>query len=262
MAILMTITETPHGTRLRRRWAAVALAGGLAVAWGGQPAAGPGSPGIHAEAPGAGTEAASLPTAGELQSALEGMRPDYAAYIGGLRAIEPDPRRGIYMALVQPGAADPRSRGSAPLAGPGARNDIVFDAVAVTTGHTAAFRLLLLDHEYFHARHMAGATSVPLPEAVPAEIQRRFNEAAAWGFNIAEAREGRYPGLREDEFREALDRFRDHYTALRGLVERDFPRAWETMADLLRRPGLTTDGSWLAAARWHPSVAGPVTATP
>jgi hypothetical protein len=243
----MTITEKPHGTPVAARWAAIVLAAGLAAAGAGEPDA---------------RAASGLPTVGDLQAALAAMRPDYADYIGDLRAIEPDPRRGIYMALVQPGATDPRSRGSAPLAGPGARNDIVFDAQAVTDGHTGAFRMLLLDHEYFHARHMAGATSVPIPEAVAPEVQRRFNEAAAWGFNIAEARDGRYPGLREDEFREALDRFRDHYTALRRLLERERPETWRAMADLLRRPDLTTGGSWLSEVRWRPSAAGPATATP
>jgi hypothetical protein len=203
-----------------------------------------------------------LPTVQTLEAALAGLRPDYAAYIGGLRSIDPDPGRGIYMALVQPGATDPRARGSAPLAGPGARNDIVFDARAVTDGHTGAFLLLLLDHEYFHARHLAGTTTVPLPETPGMEIQRRYNEAAAWGFNIAEARDGRYPGLREDEFREALDRFRDHYTALRRLVEGTDGEAWRAMAGALQRPGLVTDGPWLSEARWRPSGPGRSTGTP
>lgn len=244
----MAFAGKPLQTRTPGKWSA-AVAGTLVV-------------GSLLAFAGAREDGFDPPTAQNLHGDLAVLRPDYGAYIGSLRPIEPDPRRGIYMALVQPGATDPRSRGSAPLAGPGARNDIVFDAHAVADGHTFAFRLLLLDHEYFHARHLAGATTVPLPEAVPAEIQRRFNEAAAWGFNIAEARAGRYPGLREDEFREALDRYRDHYTALRRMLDGDHPGTWQTMAEQLRRPGLTTGGSWLSAVRWRPSGPDRSTATP
>jgi hypothetical protein len=242
----MSIQENPLRAGLFRMWPAVIALGVLGLPGGGVAA----------------REGVGLPTVQALEIALAGLRPDYTAYIGGLRQIDPDPARGIYMALVQPGASDPKSRGSAPLAGPGARNDIVFDARAVADGHTEAFRLLLLDHEYFHARHLAGTTTVPLPEAAATEIQRRFNEAAAWGFNIAEARQGRYPGLREDEFREALDRFRDHYTALRRLVERADGDDWRAMAEALRRPDLVRDGSWLSEVHWRPAGPGRAPGTP
>jgi hypothetical protein len=142
------------------------------------------------------------------------------------------------MALVQPGATDPTRLTSAPLAGRGARNDIVFDPRAVMEGPSDAFRLLLLDHEYFHARHLAGATTVPAPRGLPADLQTRYSEAAAWGFNVAEARSGRYAGLRPDEFRQTLDRYRDHYAALRSLAAGRSDIAWSGISEALRRPDL------------------------
>src|SRR2546422_4611981 len=132
-----------------------------------------------------------------LVRALAGMRPDYARYIFSVRPLAPGVGRRLYMALVRPGATDPTGHGSAPFAGRGARNDIVYDEAAVSSGHSVAWSRLLLDHEYFHARHMAGATLLPVARGDSLEVERHYNEAAAWGFNVAEARAGQYTGLRE-----------------------------------------------------------------
>jgi len=164
------------------------------------------------------------------------LRPDYMRYISSVRPLAPGVARRLYMALVRPGATDPAGRGSAPYAGPGARNDIVYDEVSIATGHSIAWRSLLLEHEYFHARHMAGATLLPLAREGAPEIERHYNEAAAWGFNVAEARAGGYPGLRADEFREALDRLGEHYAALRALLKDSDPERWSRISQLLRRP--------------------------
>ncbi len=188
-----------------------------------------------------------------LMRALARFHPDYRLYVSGVRPLDPGVNRRLYMALVRPGAGDPADRASAPYAGPGARNDIVYDAEAILTGHSLAFRYLLLDHEYFHARHLAGGTLLPLASGAGAEIERHYNEAAAWGYNVAEARAGRYPGLRPDEFREALDRQGEHYAALKALMREKDPATWDRIADLLREPGLllTKDGSPLSADRWR-----------
>src|SRR2546426_553754 len=102
----------------------------------------------------------------------------------------------------------------------------------------------------------------PDPPRLPALPLRP--EAAAWGFNVAEARAGRYPGLRPDEFREALDRQGEHYAALKALMKEKDPGRWSGMADLLRQPELLikTGGSPLAAGRWHPSGWGRSPAIP
>src|SRR5213593_4729708 len=89
-----------------------------------------------------------------LVRALATLRPDYTRYISSVRPLAPGIGGRIYMALVRPGATDPAGHGSTPFAGPGARNDIVYDQVSVVSGHSLAWRCLLLDHEYFHARHM------------------------------------------------------------------------------------------------------------
>src|SRR3989449_2006979 len=190
-----------------------------------------------------------------LVRALAGMRPDYARYIFSVRPLAPGVGRRLYMALVRPGATDPSGHGSAPFAGRGARNDIVYDEAAVASGHSAAWARLLLDHEYFHARHMAGVTRLPVARGDSLEVERHYNEAAAWGFNVAEARAGQYTGLREDEFREALDRLGEHYAALRTLLKDADPKRWSRLSELLSRPDRlieTADGP-SAADRPRPS---------
>jgi hypothetical protein len=194
---------------------------------------------------------------------LQAVRPDYHLYIGGMRPMETTGPQPFYMALVRPGATDPALRASAPLAGPGARNDVLYDRARIGAGRSAAWSLLLLDHEYFHARHLAGATSLPLPRMVAPQAERHFYEAAAWGWNIAEARAGRYPGLRPEEFREALDRYGEHYAALRDLL-RGRDAAWDAVSILLRRPAslVTTPGAWRPGAPARPSGPGRSPATP
>jgi len=177
------------------------------------------------------------------------LRPDYPLYISSVRPLAPGVARRLYMALVRRGATDPSGKGSAPNAGPGARNDIVYDEASIATGHSIAWRSLLLEHEYFHARHMAGATLLPVERDGAPEIERHYNEAAAWGFNVAEARAGRYPGLRADEFREALDRLGEHYAALRAILKDADPARWSRISELLQRPEslLTPAGATPAA---------------
>src|SRR5574341_456361 len=134
------------------------------------------------------------------ESALATMRPDYRSYVGHIRPLVGDARAAaevLYMALVRPGASDPSRNENAPFVGPGARNDILYDPALFDSGGSAGWVLLLLDHEYFHARHLAGATDLPVPPRAPAAMERHFCEAAAWGFNVAQARSGRYPGLSE-----------------------------------------------------------------
>src|SRR2546427_761787 len=69
------------------------------------------------------------------------------------------------------------------------------------------------------------------------------------------ARAGQYTGLREDEFREALDRLGEHYAALRTLLKDADPKRWSRLSELLSRPDRlieTADGP-SAADRPRPS---------
>jgi hypothetical protein len=154
------------------------------------------------------------------ESLLASLHPDYRQFISSIRPLAEGEgtRASVYMVLVCPGASDATARASAPLAGTGARNDILYDPGVLRSDRSTAWRQLLLDHEYFHARHLAGSTSVPLPAHLAqrgAAWERHYFEAAAWGWSVAQARAGRYPGLRESEFREALDRLGDHLRAMR-----------------------------------------------
>jgi len=168
---------------------------------------------------------------------LLSLHPDFGDYVGSVRPL-PDsaagPNAAVYMALVRPGADDPTAPASAPFAGPGARNDILYDPGILAAGRSAGWTLLLLDHEYFHARHLAGATSLPLPRRTGAEVEHHYCEAAAWGYTVAQARAGLYPGLRPDEFREALDRYGDHYRALRSITQGS--QAWPSLEAPLLEP--------------------------
>ena len=201
------------------------------------------------------------------EALLAGLHPDYAAYVRAVRPIAA-PRTpsesAVYMALVRPAATDPARRESAPFAGPGAKNDVLYDPAVLESGRSTGWVLLLLDHEYFHARHLAGATDLPLPLKSGAEVERHFLEAAAWGYTVSEARAGHYPGLREDEFREALDRYGDHYRALRDLTQTEAPRLWATLSDPLRGAiaAVRTAGSPLPEAPAPPSAPGRAPAIP
>jgi hypothetical protein len=159
------------------------------------------------------------------EAVLGALHPDYRAWVQSVRPLQPGDgeRASVYMALVRQGAGDAVSGSSAPLLGAGARNDIVYDPAVLGAGRSVAWVQLLLDHEYFHARHLAGGSLVPLPSGLSSAAARHYYEAAAWGYTVARARAGSYPGLSESEFREALDRYGDHARALRQMTGRAFP---------------------------------------
>jgi hypothetical protein len=161
--------------------------------------------------------AALIPATDPAESLLASLHPDYREFISAVRPLAEGEgaRASVYMVLVRPQAADAVSHASAPLAGRGARNDILYDPGVLHSGRSTAWTQLLLDHEYFHARHLAGSTSVPLPAGMAPGSERHYFEAAAWGWSVEQARAGRYPGLSASEFREALDRYGDHLRALR-----------------------------------------------
>jgi hypothetical protein len=190
---------------------------------------------------------------------LQSLHSDFRVYVGSVRPLPAPaagPQASVYMALVRPGAEDPTTPVSAPFAGPGARNDILYDPGVLAAGRSEGWTLLLLDHEYFHARHLAGATSLPLPRRTGAEIEHHFYEAAAWGYTVEQARAGRYPGLRPDEFREALDRYGDHFRALRAMAQDS--GAWSALEAPLLEPAafVRTIGSSSPEALSRPSGSG------
>lgn len=217
----------PLRRKARRSWlpalTGVAVAAILPLAAASAPAA-PASP------------AAPAGVIDQAEVLLRDLRPDYRSFVRAIRPMDTTAatRSPVYMALVRAGADDPVRRENAPYAGPGVRNDILYDPGVLAGTRGPAWTMLLLDHEYFHARHLAGVTGLPVPLRSGAGIERHFFEAAAWGYTVGEARAGRYPGLREEEFREALDRYGEHYRALRALTREENPDLWSLLADPLR----------------------------
>ncbi|HZE89976.1 MAG TPA: hypothetical protein VE404_10525, partial [Verrucomicrobiae bacterium] len=111
-----------------------------AAAWGASPAARPRDP-------------------GDADAILGELHPDYASYIHAVRVVGADAAPGaaqsLFSGLVRSGGADPRAKADAPSSGRGARNDVVLFQSSVDPARSAAWRRMILDHEYFHARHLA-----------------------------------------------------------------------------------------------------------
>lgn len=161
----------------------------------------------------------------DLEAVLAEMHPDYRTYIGDVRPFPDgvDPRN-VYMGLVRPGGRDPRRREDAPESRASGRYDLLV-APGTAAGSTAWTRLLL-DHEYFHARHLARADHLPAPAFADPSANRHYHEALAWGQNLERTREGAYGGLPLHRLAEAQERYGKHRAALRQYVLRRQPAAW------------------------------------
>ena len=192
--------------------ASLALAGGIALA-------GPSSPQVEVT---------------RLARALAALHADAALYI---REVRPAAAvAGAYMGLVRPGGADPRLPLDAPVPGRNRRYDlVVFDAPSEGTD-VSAWTLLLLDHEYFHARHMARGDRMPYPSFPHDAAGRHFHEALAWGYNLSQAAAGQYGALAPERWSEAARRYRHHQDALRAFVQKRQPEAWAYYSRFLPDP--------------------------
>ena len=108
------------------------------------------------------TRAADL-SPDQVAALIATMHPDYTTYIHSIRygrsRLRPE---SIYAGLVRPGGADPRDAGDGPRAGRGAVNDLIVYADTFEPWRTPAWRLMIADHEYFHARHLAKGYDLPL----------------------------------------------------------------------------------------------------
>ncbi|MBI4161103.1 MAG: hypothetical protein HY509_01495 [Acidobacteria bacterium] len=177
-------------------------------------------------------------TPGQLSTILSDLRPDFRLYVREIRQV---PRRRFpvthYTALVRPGGDDPLEAASAPRPGRDHRNDILFYPDSFGIERTEGWRLLLLDHEYLHAKHLAEAHSVPLAGFGAAQADRHFFEAVAWGHNIAEARRGAYGPLAGRDWQEALGNYERHLEAFRQFVHRAQPSAWGYWSRFFPEPG-------------------------
>ena len=158
---------------------------------------------------------------------LAELRPDYHLYVGSIR---PGPLRThpshLYMGLVRPGGSDPTNLRDAPLMGHRVQNDIIVYEDSQERGRSNGWALLLIDHEYFHARHLARGDQTPFPSFGDPAIDRHFFEAAAWGYNLSQAEAGTYTTLTHADYREAFRTYSFHFEAFRDYVLRHDRPAW------------------------------------
>ena len=176
-------------------------------------------------APPAGLSLGESPT--QLAGMLGELRPDYLQFVREIRRLPGSTApAGHYMALVRPEGNDPLDPDDTPEAGPEVRNDIIFYFDSFEMDRTPAWRLLLLDHEYLHAKHLGGGHKLPLVSFGSQENDRHFYEAAAWGFNVSEAIRDAYGALSDREWAEVRSNHLRHRIAFRKLIERRQPSAW------------------------------------
>lgn len=173
----------------------------------------------------------------DFERILGELHPDFRLFVG---AIRPGPSRlhpsNLYMGLVRPGGLDPTRRDDAPLVGRGVRNDIIVYADSRELGRSLGWAQLLIDHEYFHARHLAGGFGVPLVSFHDREADHHYHEALAWGWVLARADQGVYGRLSAREREEAASHYRSHREAFRAFVARRQPSAWAHYGRFLADP--------------------------
>jgi len=166
-------------------------------------------------------------TGDDFERLLARLHPDYKRYVGSIRMGETRFHpSGIYMGLVRPGGKDPTQLADCPLIGHGAKNDIIVYADSREAGRSPGWGLLLIDHEYFHARHLARGDRTPTPSFGDPEIDRHFYEAVAWGYNLVQAEEDEYPTLTHADYLEAFKNYTMHFEAFREYVLRRDRPAW------------------------------------
>jgi hypothetical protein len=173
----------------------------------------------------------------DFERILGELHPNFRLFVG---AIRPGPTRlhpsNLYMGLVRPGGADPTRLDDAPLVGRGVRNDIIVYADSRGLGRSLGWGQLLIDHEYFHARHLARGDATPAPFFGAGEIDRHYYEAVAWRYNLERAEEGAYPTLTHADYREAFRNYTLHFEAFRDYILRKDRPAWAHYGRFLPAP--------------------------
>ena len=173
----------------------------------------------------------------DFQRILAAMHPDYASFVGSIHAgstrFHP---ATLYMGLVRSGGKDPTLLEDAPILGRGVKNDIVVYSDSREAGRSDGWAMLLIDHEYFHARHLARGDKTPVPSFGDPEVDRHFYEAVAWGYNLTQADEGEYPTLTHADYLEAFRNYTMHFESFRDYVLRHDHHAWAFYRKFLPEP--------------------------
>jgi len=187
----------------------------------------------------AGTVVAEGPalTPDQVAGLLASLHPDYRDYIGGVRygasRLRP---ASLYAGLVKHGGRDPADPDDGPLAGRGVRNDLIIYADTFEPWRSHAWRLLLADHEYFHALHLAHAAGTPVVGFGQRRADADYYEALAWGYTLRRATEGIYGELTSREKAEVTRRYEERYTGFRRFVMERQPTAWAHYGRFLPAP--------------------------
>ena len=168
-----------------------------------------------------------VPTGDDFQKILSALHPDYADFVSGIRTGETRFHPStLYMGLVRSGGKDPTRLEDAPVIGRGVRNDIIVYADSREAGRSLGWAVLLIDHEYFHARHLGRGDKTPVPSFEDPDVDRHYYEAVAWGYNLAQADEDQYPTLTHADYLEAFRNYSMHFEAFRDYVLRHDRTAW------------------------------------
>ncbi len=169
---------------------------------------------------------------------LAGLHPDYSSFVSAIRVVSLHAASvsptGIYSGLVRPGGRDPRILSDTPI--PRGRNEVILYPDAIDPARGPAWLKLILDHEFFHARHLAGAAGVPLVDFGEAGANSSYYEALAWGYVLERARAGVYGPMKAGDLREVTAAARRHYDAFHSFVEEAQPTAWLHYGRFLRDP--------------------------
>ncbi len=158
---------------------------------------------------------------------LASLHPDHEQYIGEVRfgstRLRPS---NLYAGLVRRGGRDPRDPEDRPEIGKGATNDLIIFADTFEPWRTPAWRLLLADHEYFHARHLARGFAIPVVGFGDPGVDTDYYEALAWGYVKDRASAGLYGELSPRESAEVNARYEEHYSRFHRFVLRRQASAW------------------------------------
>jgi len=194
-----------------------------------------------AAAPAIGIASAPDATPDQIVALLTSLHPDYHLYIGDVRygssRLRPETH---YAGLVRPGGDDPADPEDGPVAGRGAVNDLVIYADMFEIWRTPAWRLLVADHEYFHARHLAKGFDLPVVGFGRGDVDADYYEALAWEYVVRRSAAGLYGQLGRREAAEAAARYAEHYKRFFQFVMSAQPSAWahygRFLPDPLRQP--------------------------
>jgi len=196
----------------------------------------------------------------QMVSMLASLHPDYGAYISSVRY---GPTRlhpaTLYAGLVRSGGLDPRDPDHAPATGRGATNVLIIYADMFEPWRSQGWRLLIADHEYFHARHLARGFDIPLAGFGVRRADTAYREALAWAWVLSRSLQGIYGPLSDRERSEVSSRYTEHYEAFFEFVSERQASAWAHYGRFLPGPESLIRQASSAPTAATPPPAGPAT---